>query len=74
MILMLFVPFRARFMVARDHQIPFRGARPDRHSPAFAFDGHCDSSQHQGTIYWATALVNHQMPRNLHDLNYLLGG
>ena len=45
MILMLFVPFRARFMVARDHQIPFRGARPDRHSPAFAFDGHCDSSQ-----------------------------
>ena len=36
MFLMLFVPFRARFMVARDHQIPFRGARPDCVGPAFA--------------------------------------
>ena len=27
---------RARFMVARDHQIPFWGARPDLDSLAFA--------------------------------------
>ena len=73
MILMLFVPFRARFMVARDHQIPFRGARPDRHSPAFALMATAIRRSTKAPYIGATALVNHQMPRNLQDLNHFLG-
>ena len=54
-------------------QIPFRGARPDLHSPAFALMAAMMRRSTKAPYIGATALVNHQIQRNLHDSNHLRG-
>ena len=66
-------PSRAPYGVTRDHQIPFRGARPDLHSPAFALMAAMMRRSTKAPYIGATALVNHQIQRNLHDSNHLRG-